>query len=189
MACHPLAACSVAGIPSRLWTCETPWDWAGLLCHLARHDERDLAVRMLANAFVDVPHLEQPAAVLEWVQQNIQYVDDTPPVKLREWLRRLQVGRPGEPFERFAGPARTLALGTGDCDDSARLVRAVLRSLGHRCRLVFVGSTSVPWHVTAAIRQGDGWYWLDASLAARPGEHPLKAKERIDGQPHYNQAR
>jgi len=152
------------------------------LTYLAQLDERELAVRMLANAFVDVPHEDQPEVVQSWVQENVEYTADSPPERLRQWLEKLQAGRPGEPFERFAGPAATIARGKGDCDDSARVVRAVLRALGHPARLVFMGTKQGPLHVVAAIPQTEGkWFWLDASLRARPGEHPVKAKERIDG--------
>lgn len=129
-------------------------------------------------AFVDVPRDEQPAAVLEWVQRNVSYKNDSPPARLAAWLERLNAGRPGEPFERFTGPGRTIAEGAGDCDDSSRVVRAVLRALGHDARLVFMGTEHEPVHVTAAIRRPAGWFWLDASLPARPGEHPFEAKER-----------
>jgi len=179
MPCRIEGACTIDGQPARLWTCETPWDWAKLLVRLARDDERDLAVRMLAAAFVDVPRDEQPAAVQEWTQANVAYKNDSPPARLAAWLERFNAGAPGDPFELFTGPGRTIAAGSGDCDDSSRVVRGVLRALGHDARLVFLGTPGEPSHVTAAIRRNDGsWYWLDASLPAWPGEHPIRAKER-----------
>jgi len=182
MGCRPFAACTVDGAPARLWSCDTPWDWAGLLVHLSRNDHRELSVRMLANAFVDIPRHEQPRVVLEWVQENVRYEPDDPPARLRAWLAAMQAGKPGDPFERFSGPGRTIGRGAGDCDDSSRVVRAVLRCLGHNARLVFIGDRNGPHHVTAAIPTPSGqWFWLDASLPARAGEHPNRAKERLDG--------
>jgi transglutaminase-like putative cysteine protease len=153
-----------------LFSCENPWEWANLLCELAKKDEQALAVRWLASAFSHVPQEQQPQAVLEFVQKTITYQDDRP----SPWTQLDQA-------ERFSGPETTLALGFGDCDDSARLVRGILRALGWDARLVFFGPKSYPAHVTAAIRTTDEtnpWYWLDASLPAKPGEHPISAKKR-----------
>lgn len=180
MSCRPLSACTLAGVPARLWTCDSPWDWATLLTYLSTQDERELSVRMLAQAFEGIPRAEQPAAVQQWVQNNVRFVPDSPPERLRAWLDRLQAGKPGEPFERFAGPAETIARGAGDCDDSARVVRAVLRALGHDAKLVFMGTKDSPVHVVTAIKQPSGRFWLEATMHARPGEHPTRAKERID---------
>lgn len=180
MACRPIAGISDAECDNTLWTCESPWDWPALLTKLATADERLLAVRMLAEAFKDVPRAEQPAAVLKWVQDNVTWTKDQPPLKLAAWLASLRAGLPGQPFERFGSPERTIALGMGDCDDSARLVRAVLRSLGHDARLCFLGNDGSPSHVTAYLPTAKGRYWLDASLAALPGEHPFDARKRLD---------
>lgn len=178
MACTPRSPC--IGSTATLWTCDTPWDWASLLVRLSRSDEREISVRMLARIWEDTPRAKQPEAVQKWVQKNVTYRVDAPPERLRTWLEKLQVGGPGQPFERFDGPGKTLVQGYGDCDDSSRLVRAILRALKFDARLVFLGTKAEPSHVTAAIRKRNGeWYWLDASLAAKAGEHPHAALRRL----------
>ena len=156
----------------KLWECESPWDWAELLVKSLDGDERLLSVRMTADAFRDLPYSDQPRAVQEFVQRAITYERDRPPedypIKIPD----------DHPFERFCDPEMTLARGAGDCDDSARLVRAILRALGHPARLVFMGTPTEPQHVVTAIRTHTGWFWLDASLPARAGEHPTDARRR-----------
>jgi len=178
MACRPFAAWTQAGRPARLWTCERPWDWAALLAKLATDDEQELSVRMLADAFRELPRQEQPAAVQAWTQSHVEYVNDRPPAELAGVLEKMAVAWPGEPFERFQAPAATIARGKGDCDDSSRVVRATLRALGWPARLVFMGDREGPSHVCAAIPTRAGWFWLDASLPALPGEHPATARKR-----------
>ena len=82
-----------------------------------------------------------------------------------------------EPREKFQPTGRTLALGIGDCDDTARAVMALLKAAGLRGGLLTLGKP--PRHVSAAVQLGGGWRWLDASLAARAGEHPLAAAKRL----------
>jgi len=164
-----------------LWTCDAPWEWAPLLTRLAHADERQLAVRMMAEAFRHLHPAEQPGAVQRWTQQNVRYVPDDPPTRLLAWLEALNAGKPGDPFERFKSPELTLATGEGDCDDSARLVRAILRALGHDARLAFFGTSKAPQHVAAYLDTEDGQrIWLEATIPAALGEHPYTAKARID---------
>ncbi len=82
-----------------------------------------------------------------------------------------------EPREKFQPTGRTLALGIGDCDDTSRAVMALLKAAGLRGGLLTLGKP--PRHVSAAVQLGGGWRWLDASLAARAGEHPLAAAKRL----------
>jgi hypothetical protein len=82
-----------------------------------------------------------------------------------------------EPREKFQPTMRTLALGIGDCDDTSRAVMALLRAAGLRGGLLTLGNP--PRHVSAAIQLQGNWRWLDASLAARPGEHPITAAKRL----------
>lgn len=82
-----------------------------------------------------------------------------------------------EPREKFQPTGRTLALGIGDCDDTARAVMALLRAAGLRGGLLTLGDP--PRHVSAAVQLGGSWRWLDASIAAMPGEHPVAAAQRL----------
>ena len=82
-----------------------------------------------------------------------------------------------EPREKFQPTGRTLSMGIADCDDSARAVLALLRAAGLRGGLLTLGDP--PRHVAAAVKLADGFHWLDASIAANPGEHPIKAAQRL----------
>ena len=87
-----------------------------------------------------------------------------------------------ENVETFSPTMRTLDLGMGDCDDSARALLALLRSLGFEAglqTLPAMGSGITPRHVAAQVRHGGSWRWLETTLAARPGEHPLAAARRL----------
>lgn len=82
-----------------------------------------------------------------------------------------------EPREKFMPTMRTLALGFGDCDDTSRATMALLRAAGLRGGLLTLGNP--PRHVSAAVQLKGTWEWLDASLDAMPGEHPLAAAKRL----------
>ena len=88
----------------------------------------------------------------------------------------------GEPVETFTSTMRTLDHGLGDCDDSARALLALLRSLGHTAGLMVLPdprSGRPPEHVAAAVKFRGKWHWLETSIAAEPGEHPLAAARRL----------
>lgn len=82
-----------------------------------------------------------------------------------------------EPREKFQPTGRTLALGIADCDDSARAIYALAKGAGLRPGLLTLGDP--PRHVAAAVQLGGVWRWMDASLAANFGEHPIAAAKRL----------
>lgn len=152
-----------------LWDVTHPWQWATLLVRASERDTESLSVRMLAAAFLACPSPLE--ALLQWVQETIRYEPDAPPAGFATWVN------PG-PFERFDDPERVLVRSAGDCDDSARLVRAIARAMGYDARFVFLGTAAAPAHVVAAIPTPRGYVWLEASLPARLGEHPSDAYRR-----------
>lgn len=84
--------------------------------------------------------------------------------------------------ETFSPTLRTIQQGLGDCDDSARALLALLRALGHRAGLQTLppqGSGKAPTHVAVQADLGSGWQWLETTLDARPGEHPVSAARRL----------
>ena len=93
-----------------------------------------------------------------------------------------------EPKETFQDSFLTLYYGAGDCDDVSRLVVALLRILGVRARLALLyrkglrtsAGEDVPTHVSAQALLDGRWEWLETTLAARFGEHPVAAKRRLD---------
>lgn len=83
-----------------------------------------------------------------------------------------------EPIETFSPTLWVLESRVGDCDDSTRALCALLRSLGHHARMATLGDP--PRHVAAQARLPSGeWIWLETTLRAFPGEHPLDAAHRL----------
>jgi transglutaminase-like putative cysteine protease len=179
MVCHRRASVYHGHTLNDAWECEAPEDWPALLRELSEGDEGALPVRVLALAFRGHDGLDQLAAVQRWVQQEIAYVPDDPGPALTGWLSALSQ-RPGEVFR---SPAETLRVGYGDCDDHARLVRALLRALGWDARYVVLQRgrlahvvTAVPgtWHGADGDR-----IWVETTLPAELGEHPIVALGRL----------
>jgi transglutaminase-like putative cysteine protease len=65
--------------------------------------------------------------IQNWVRDNIAYVYDPPDV---EWIQT---------------PPQTLKIGTGDCDDKAILVNAMLSSVGFQTQFLAVGGRGPGW--------------------------------------------
>ncbi len=61
-------------------------------------------------------HAAYAVAIAKWVQENIQYVNESPEV--------------------FQEPTATLAMGYGDCDDLVTLVASLVESLGIETQIV-----------------------------------------------------
>jgi hypothetical protein len=118
----------------------------------------------------------------------IRPLPDTEPARVAQALHAAVLRRVryvGEGIETFQPAAETWSLGLGDCDDSARLVVALARSLGMSAEIrALANKRGVPVHATAAIL-GE---WAECSLPARFGEHPLRAFRRLksQGRPTYN---
>jgi Transglutaminase-like superfamily len=101
-----------------------------------------------------------PEAAHAYVQAHVAYVD--------------------EPEETFATPNATFASGVGDCDDSARALLALAGAAGVPGRLVFFLQDGQPAHVAAQLQTSDGaWHWAETTIAARFGEHPFAALDRL----------
>src|SRR5882672_2358268 len=86
----------------------------------ANLENRDLANRITAG----VPAKDwagELCALFEWVRGNIRYALD-----------------PND-LETIQGPATTLALGYGDCDDLAVLLATLCECAGHPCCFVALG--------------------------------------------------
>lgn len=84
-----------------------------------------------------------------------------------------------EEVETFQTPTATLASGVGDCDDSARALVSLAKATGTQARLVFFLQDGQPAHVTAQLWDRGGWKWAETTIAARYGEHPFHALDRL----------
>lgn len=92
----------------------------------------------------------------------------------------------GEAIDTFQSAWQTWSMGLGDCDDSARLIAALARSIGLQAHLAILRDPSgEPRHVATQIWDGRTWQWCEATLDARFGEHPVDAFHRLraEGRP------
>ncbi len=86
----------------------------------------------------------------------------------------------GEGIETFQKASETWRSGLGDCDDHARLVLALARSVDLRCELgILRRPNGDPRHAVAKLWDGQAMQWAETTLAARFGEHPIAAKTRL----------
>lgn len=138
-----------------------PWATARLLLALAKDDPSAPRVQELAATLARAGP-ETGRAIQAYTRRAVRF-------------RRERV-------ETFASPSVTDALGFGDCDDSERLAYALARALGYPARLVFFLKGGSPTHVTLQIQDPHelaSWTWVEVTLAARYGEHPLVASARL----------
>jgi hypothetical protein len=132
-----------------------------LLSNLAESDAGDPEVRRLAESIVAGARSEdeQVRRLHAFVQGRVLFTR--------------------EHRETFSHTLRTLDVGLGDCDDSARALVALLRSLGMQAGMLTLPERGTPTHVGAAVKTKDGWRWLETTIAARAYEHPLAAAKRL----------
>lgn len=84
-----------------------------------------------------------------------------------------------EDKETFQSAGTTMRLGAGDCDDHARLLRALARAGNVKGEMVFFSKDDQPIHVVNKLRDSRGLRWAETTVAARFGENPYKALRRI----------
>lgn len=141
--------------------CHTHANKVKLLDALAHYDSRDAEVRGLGEMFSSYHGGDADRTMAE----------------LQRWMQRA-VTHIQEPTETFTHTMRTIEIGRGDCDDQARAVAAILRSIGIPARLVTLGRP--PRHVYAQGQRTDGqWCDLETTVRAYPGESPLAAAKRL----------
>lgn len=115
----------------------------------AHKGKEDLEVRRLVEQLTERlaqgDYASEVLAIYYWCCQNIRYMRDIHRV---EFLKE---------------PRKLIETGSGDCDDIATLLAAMLMSCGNQCRFVLVGLTSknAPSHVYVEVRTPGGWVTLD----------------------------
>jgi hypothetical protein len=147
------------GLPAEV-DCPSNFEKVTMLDNLAWHDARyDRRIRKLARLIV-------------------RTLPDTRPETIGRAIHRAVLGRVryvGEGIDDFQKAWDTWEFGLGDCDDSARLVAALARSVGVKAEIVgFLDPSGEPRHVAARV----AGRWADASLPTAYGEHPRAALSR-----------
>jgi hypothetical protein len=85
-----------------------------------------------------------------------------------------------EAGEVFAMGSYTFDAGGGDCDDHARAVVALLRAGGANARIAYLHPPNEdPTHAVAQVFLDGQWRWLESTLDAAMGEHPIAAAKRL----------
>lgn len=84
-----------------------------------------------------------------------------------------------EDYETVQTPEKTLEYKTGDCDDKATLLAALLKSIGHPARFVAVGINGGNFsHVLVETKVSDKWIAAETILPKPLGWYPPDATSR-----------
>jgi transglutaminase-like putative cysteine protease len=94
---------------------------------------------------------------------------------------RVRYVRDPRGVEKVQSPKRTLEIGSGDCDDKATLLAALLESIGFATRYVGLGFNDGPYsHVILEVRLGTRWEPLETTVAgAEAGWAPPNPTRRM----------
>lgn len=90
---------------------------------------------------------------------------------LQHFVRdRIRYVRDARDVETVQTPQRTLEVGSGDCDDKATLLAALLETIGHRTRFLAMGFDGESYsHVIVETKLARTWLPLETIL---PGKEP-----------------
>lgn len=131
---------------------------------LARKYKSDIGILQLSRELIrSIPQgnpMGRITALQHFVRDRINYVPD-----------------PHDGPEMIQTPKQVLVSGTGDCDDKATLLSALLASVGFPTRFVAVGVDGGPYsHVLVQVKLGTRWIPLETILdGVEPGWFPPDA--------------
>lgn len=146
-----------------LWECNDPATVVKLLSALADEDAKHPMVRALARRLFEASGRNPKVFARNLHKLILDRV---------EWRR--------EQPETFRHTLFTLRHGYGDCDDMARAIKAISKAAGVPARMVILNNTDgEPAHAVSQLNPAGDWRWLETSIDARYGEHPLKAARRL----------
>jgi len=138
-------------------------------------------MKRLANEAVRSPHQYARAKALEIFKSSGLRSRDTQEIgTLQRWIQNcIRYVRDPVDVELVQTPEVTLKLGTGDCDDQATLLAAMLKATGHPAQFVAVGINGGPFsHVLVETRLGRGWVAAETILKKPVGWYPHDATSR-----------
>lgn len=131
---------------------------------LVRQYKKDIGIITLARQIIDAApgpanaknYRDFVTLLQHFVRDRIRYVPDI------------------HDTEMLQTPIRTLQIATGDCDDKATLLAALLASIGFATRFVALGFKNGPYtHVLAEVKLGTRWVPLETILDGKePGWFP-----------------
>jgi transglutaminase-like putative cysteine protease len=133
-----------------------------LMRELARRWRGEPRIRDLARSIVaDCPAKHWRCEVTRlhsFVQSRVRYIRDP------------------RGFEVVQDPEKTLADGSGDCDDHSVLLASLLESVGHPARFVAMGVTPAGGfvHVFTETRLGPGWVAVETTEPWAVGQRPQR---------------
>lgn len=146
-----------------LWECDDEKKVVPFLRLLAARDAKHRGVRRFATRLFEAAGRD-PTRYAQGVHRMV--------LEKVEWRR--------EKPETFQHTLNTLRKGWGDCDDHARAIYALLRAVGIPAKIVIFNNTrGKAAHAVTIARLGGRWVWLETSVAAAFGEHPMKAAQRL----------
>jgi transglutaminase-like putative cysteine protease len=97
-------------------------------------------------------------AIQRWVQDNVGFIF--------------------EGQETFPSSLQTVLDGVGDCDDHTLLVIALCSALDYEVTAEAFPAAD-PAHVAARVLTHGDWLWMETTIPARLGEHPIDAARRL----------
>ena len=138
-----------------------------VMVDLARAAKRDPGVIQLARSLVaGLPQYDRTGevkALHAFVRDAIRYTNDPIDVELVQT------------------PRATLEMRTGDCDDKATLLAALLASIGRQSRFVAIALGHAPnyQHVLVEVQNGRGWMPLETIKDVPAGWGPKGVTKRM----------
>lgn len=133
---------------------------------LARKYKAAISIRTLAQILTrNLPpknYTREVDTLFQFVRDKIRYVKDI------------------NGIETIQTPVQTVKLGSGDCDDKALLVAALLESIGHTTRFVAVGFSPVGYsHVFTQTKIGPKWVTLETTERLPLGRNPKGIQTKL----------
>ena len=115
--------------------------------------KRNQLAKMLAEK------LKTPPKIYYWVQKNIKY--------RRDFI-----------FDTWQTPDETIRKRSGDCEDIAFLIKAMLDHLGYKNVMIITKTEKGTGHIFNAVKYRGRWYIMDATCkTCKFGQFPKGLKQ------------
>lgn len=145
------------------------------MVRFARQYKKDVGVGTLARQLVErVPGSANAKNYAEFIRELHRFV--------RDQIRYVPDIRGVETLQT---PVRTLQIRTGDCDDKATLLAALLASIGFATRFVALAYNDGPYsHVLTEVKLANRWIPLETIIDGMDaGVYPVSDSMRVTSKP------